>query len=272
MQNRGASWLRAAIIVVVASVVLTPTASAQPMRPPVNWPTHDEQEALGYLLHAEAWADRGRAAEELRDQPGGTPLRVVPGLLAALAREAYPAPFAEMLITLGSSGAREAWPILRAHLDAEDDDVRDAAEEGLERWHLRNNLSPATPAPPYPPAPPPYSPASQGLEQWLGYPPPPMDRMPAPTLERRSQAMRVVGIVSASVGLAAIMLGPLMFIGDSSSGKVAGYTMITGGGLAFVGGGVMTYLGGEWVPIERQSAGVRARYIRPATGGLAWVF
>ena len=177
-----------------------------------------------------------------------------------------------MLITLGSSGAREAWPILRAHLDAEDDDVRDAAEEGMERWHLRNNLSPARPASPYPPAPLAYSPASQGLQQWLGYPPPPMDRMPAPTLERRSPAMRVVGIVSASVGLAAIMLGPLMFIGDSPSLKAAGYPMITGGGLAFVGGGVMTYFGGEWVPIEPRSAGVRARYSRPATGGLAWVF
>jgi hypothetical protein len=113
---------------------------------------------------------------------------VVPGILAALARETHPGPFAEMLITLGSSGAREAWPILRAHLAAEDGDVRDAAEEGIESWHLRNGLSPASAAPPYPPAPLPHSPASQGLDQWLGYAPTPPGTPCSSEAVRRSSA------------------------------------------------------------------------------------
>jgi hypothetical protein len=96
-------------------------------------------------LDAQDADDRKDAAEKLRDD-GGPPPQAVPALIAALQREPDDEARAEMLITLGASGAPEARPVLEGYLAHSEGDTRKGAKEGLERWSKKNGVArPANP-------------------------------------------------------------------------------------------------------------------------------
>ena len=79
-------------------------------------------------------------------QNGGPPPQAVPALIAAVQREPDDEARAEMLITLGESGAPEARPVLEGFLAHSEGDTRKGAAKGLERWSKKNGVAkPADP-------------------------------------------------------------------------------------------------------------------------------
>lgn len=100
--------------------------------------------SIAYGLGSGDDGARREAAEKLRDN-GGPPADAVPHLLKAIRRESDPDTLGEMLETLGASGAAEARPVLEAHLNHPEKDVRSGAEKGLSRWSKKTGqtLSPA---------------------------------------------------------------------------------------------------------------------------------
>ena len=101
---------------------------------------------LAYNLGNPDADEREDAAKDLRDD-GGPPPDAVPHLLSAIAREQNGKAFAEMLITLGASGAPEAKPIIDAHLNHPDEDMREAAETATKKWYARSGQQAPQPLP-----------------------------------------------------------------------------------------------------------------------------
>ena len=126
------------------ALVATPACNRN-RRPPAQQGGSAPAGGMTWNLDAEDADDRKEAAEKLRDD-GGPPPQAVPMLVAALQREPDDEARAEMLITLGASGAPEARPILEQYLAHGEGDTRKGAEEGLERWAKRNGQAkPANP-------------------------------------------------------------------------------------------------------------------------------
>src|SRR5262249_18460935 len=124
-------------------------------------------------------------------------------------------PFREMLRSLGATGVREARPIIGAHLSARDAELRQAAQDALRLWLVRNGLlgeDATLSGPPYPDdhtvALSAHAPANYARSELTGLPPPPMSpRVPEPTLERRSNAARAGAVVALATGGAAVVVG-----------------------------------------------------------------
>jgi hypothetical protein len=88
-------------------------------------------------LGSQDWKDRRDAADDLRED-GGPPQQAVVALAMAASRERHPKALGAMLLTLGASGAPEAKPIIEAHVDDGDSDVRRYARRAMKSWLVRN--------------------------------------------------------------------------------------------------------------------------------------
>ena len=91
---------------------------------------------IARLSNAE-WEVRRDAADDLGEH-NGPPPEAVPPLVAAASRESHPKALSAMLITLGQSGAPEAKPVLDAHMDDQNSDIRRQARKAMKRWQVKN--------------------------------------------------------------------------------------------------------------------------------------
>lgn len=89
------------------------------------------------LLQSPDWEKRRGAADDLRDN-NGPPPPAVPYLIAAAQKETHPKALGAMLITLGSSGAPEAKPLIEARVNDPDSDMRRWARRGMKNWLQKN--------------------------------------------------------------------------------------------------------------------------------------
>lgn len=125
---------RAAIVAVSIAALLP--AGCHRHRGDANAATAGDP-SIGFGLGSGDADKRKDAAEELRDHDGPPP-EAVPHLLAAIQRERDKDAYAEMLITLGASGAPEARAVLEAYLNNREDDIREGAEKGLKLWSKKS--------------------------------------------------------------------------------------------------------------------------------------
>ena len=115
-------------------------------------PSHMKEIAL---LGSPDWKERREAADDLRDD-GGPPKEAVGPLVTAAGREQHPKALVEMLLTLGASGAPEAKPVIEAHVESPDNDVRRYARKAQKTWKTKNgqavrkDIETPTTAPPAP--------------------------------------------------------------------------------------------------------------------------
>jgi hypothetical protein len=83
---------------------------------------------------------RQDAADDLGDDNGPAPNAIGP-LLAAASAERHPKALGAMLITLGKSGVPEAKPLIDAHVDSPDPDLRRYARKGQKNWLAKNGTA-----------------------------------------------------------------------------------------------------------------------------------
>lgn len=84
-------------------------------------------------------AQRSEAAEELRSvSENQTSLEFLNPLLAAMQRAETPAQQAQILITLGTTGASVVIPLIEQNLSAADPTLREGARVARLRWMIRN--------------------------------------------------------------------------------------------------------------------------------------
>jgi hypothetical protein len=86
------------------------------------------------------WGKRQDAADDLGDDDGPAPNAIGP-LLAAASVERHPKALGAMLITLGKSGVPEARPLIEAHLESPDPDLRRYARKGHKNWLTKNGTA-----------------------------------------------------------------------------------------------------------------------------------
>lgn len=125
---------------------------------------------------------RKDAANDL-DSRSGVPANAVAALVKAASKEQDPRALEAMLSTLGDSGAPDAKPILDAHADDPNDDVRRADHKAAKKWAEKNGevvrrdvetktppgaapLAPMNPGNTNAAAPPSSAPTSDGCQQF----------------------------------------------------------------------------------------------------------
>lgn len=110
--------------------------------------------ALPTIAHLASpeWKERREAAEDLGEHEN-PPKEAVGPLVQAASHETAPKALISEMLTLGWTGAPEAKPILEAHLEDSDNDVRRAARKAMKRWQVKNgelvrkDIETATPPP-----------------------------------------------------------------------------------------------------------------------------
>ena len=89
-------------------------------------------------LRSPSAEERQHAADDLRHDDGVPPEAIQP-LLQAEQSEQVPKVIGAMLITLGRSGVPEAKPLIDAHINTDDRDMRRWAGRALKYWMIANH-------------------------------------------------------------------------------------------------------------------------------------